>query len=191
MRYASTGAARSALRIIEGGLSQVRQAPLAGVRPTSALWWGGMAANLLSAAVLMLRGRQESTTLGPINAVSHWAYGKEALQQDDATLRHTATGAAIHAGSSLFWAALYDFVVVKPLLRRQPVASEPMAAAAPLLVGAAAVATVAAAVDLKLVPERLTPGFQHRLSNTSLVLTYAAFGVGLAVGGLLQLRGRR
>lgn len=190
MRYPSSGAARHALRIIEGGLGRVAHRPPAGLVPTSALWWGGMAANLLSAAVLMLRGRQESSTLAPINAVSHWAFGSKALQQDDASLRHTATGAAIHAGSSLFWAALYDVVVVKPLLRRLP-ANQPLRVAAPLVVGAAAVATVAAATDLKLVPERLTPGFQHRLSNTSLVLTYTAFGIGLAIGGLLQLRGRR
>lgn len=190
MHHASTGAARSALRIIEGGLGRVSQRPPHGLVPTSTLWWGGMAANLLSAAVLMLRGRQESTAMAPLNAVSQWVFGEQALRQDDASLRHTATGAAIHAGSSLFWAALYDLVVVKPLLRRMP-ADEPLRTAAPLLVGAAAVATVAAVTDLKLVPERLTPGFQHRLSHTSLALTYAAFGVGLAIGGLLQLRARR
>lgn len=165
--------------------------PPDGLRPTSALWWGGMAANLLSAAVLMWRGRAESTAVAPINAVSHWLFGREALRQDAPSARHTATGAAIHAGSSLFWSTMYDALVVKPALRRTTPDEDLLPAAAPLVVGAAAVATVAAVVDLQLVPERLTPGFQHRVGTGSLVLTYAAFGIGLAVGGLLQLRARR
>jgi hypothetical protein len=38
------------------------------------------------------------------------------------------------------------------------------------------------------VPERLTPGFERRLSNRSLVMVYAAFGAGLALAGLAALR---
>lgn len=152
---------------------------------------GGMAANLLSAGVLVWRGHAESTAAAPINAASQWLFGREALRQNAPSVRHTATGAAIHAGSSLFWSTVYDALVVKPALRRTAPGEDLLPAAAPLVAGAVAVATVAAVVDMQLVPERLTPGFQHRVSAGSLVLTYAAFGIGLAVGGLLQLRARR
>jgi hypothetical protein len=40
-------------------------------------------------------------------------------------------------------------------------------------------------VDFQLTPERLTPGFEHRLSHRSLAAVYGAFAVGLAVGALL------
>jgi hypothetical protein len=45
-------------------------------------------------------------------------------------------------------------------------------------------------VDLGLVPERLSPGFERRLSRPSTGLVYLSFGVGLALGGLLALRDR-
>jgi len=47
---------------------------------------------------------------------------------------------------------------------------------------------VAALVDLRLVPERLTPGFERRLSRRSLAWTYVGFGAGLALAGLLAQR---
>jgi len=51
---------------------------------------------------------------------------------------------------------------------------------------------VAAVTDFKLVPPRLTPGFEHRLSRGSGTVTYLAFGVGLALSGLwLEARRRR
>jgi hypothetical protein len=53
---------------------------------------------------------------------------------------------------------------------------------------ACAISAVAAVVDLKLVPKRLTPGFEARLSNRSLALVYAGFATGLALGGMLALK---
>ena len=65
----------------------------------------GAAAGSLSAAVLAWRGRVETgSPAAPVNAVSHWFWGREALGRDDATLDHTAAGAAVHYLSALFWA---------------------------------------------------------------------------------------
>jgi hypothetical protein len=55
------------------------------------------------------------------------------------------------------------------------------------LVDAAAVSALAAVVDLKLVPHRLTPGFQERLSSKSLALVYGSFAAGL-FAGMIALR---
>ena len=39
-----------------------------------------------------------------------------------------------------------------------------------------------------MVPERLTPGFEHRLSTGAMVATYAALAAGLVLGALLLAR---
>jgi hypothetical protein len=52
------------------------------------------------------------------------------------------------------------------------------------LLDAAAVTAVAAVVDFKVVPERLTPGFEKRLTPFSVTIAYGALAVGMALGGL-------
>jgi hypothetical protein len=96
-------------------------------------------------------------------------------------VRHTVVGQVTHHASSLLWAAVYAW-----LRGRRP------APTALNAVGdAAAVTALAAVVDLKLTPQRLTPGFERRMSSSGLAMVYASFGVGLALGGLAELRGRR
>ena len=130
----------------------------------------GTVASLLSAGMLALRGRREvRSASAPLNAPSHWLFGRSALHSDHLSLRHTLSGMLIHHGSSIFWALIYS-----RLLHRQRVQ--------PTL-GALLVAALAAWVDLMLVPERLTPGFERRLTHKSLVLVYAAFAFGLSLGG--------
>lgn len=139
----------------------------------------GLLAAVLSAAVLMWRGRTDAgSAAAPLNAISHWFWPRRALQRNDVSLKHTATGAAIHAASSVFWAALYSAI---RHLRPRPTAVN-------AITDAAALTTVAAVVDFKLVPERLAPGFEQRLERDSLVWVYAAFAVGLALGGIGALR---
>jgi hypothetical protein len=48
-------------------------------------------------------------------------------------------------------------------------------------------------VDYHVVPKRLTPGYEHRISSGALLATYGALAAGLALGALLlgeQRRGR-
>jgi hypothetical protein len=143
----------------------------------------GSAASLLSITALALLGRRDSgSALAPLNAPSHWLFGRRALRQDGASLRYTATGLLTHQLSALFWALFYE-----GLLHR----ARPGAPSAARQLGDAALVTAAAAVvDLLVVPERLTPGFEHRLSRGSLALVYAAFGIGLACGGMWVERRR-
>jgi hypothetical protein len=139
----------------------------------------GNLAGLVSTAVLLWRGRAESRrAVGPLNAPSHWVWDREALQQDRVDARHTLLGLAIHQASSLWWAAAFRAWLQR---RQRPT---------PAHVGGAAlaVAATAALVDLRLVPERLTPGFEHRLSRRSLALVYLGFAGGLALGALAAPR---
>ncbi len=136
----------------------------------------------LSAAMLMWRGRAETgSAAAPLNAVSHWLWPRKALQQDGASTRYTLTGTAVHFGAAALWCAAYELLRAR---RRRPTVANALA-------DAAAVTAVAAVVDLKCVPERLTPGFERRLSNPSLVIVYAAFAAGLALAGMAALPPRR
>lgn len=135
--------------------------------------WG---AALFSSAALAWRARVETgSPWTGFNAVSHVVHGKRALMVQRLTVSHTVLGAAVHGASAALWAVVFGWVAGRR--RRPPTVPE-------VLLDAAAVTAVAAVVDLKLVPERLTPGFERRLSRPGLALTYGALALGLAVGGL-------
>jgi hypothetical protein len=133
---------------------------------------GSTLAGTLSALALAWRGRRENaSSAAPLNAVSHWLWGDEALRHDDVSTRHTATGVLIHAASSVLWGTMFA------LLRSRRAESGGLG----IVVDATAVTATAAFVDLKVVPNRLTPGFERRLSPGGLVCVYAAFALGLAL----------
>lgn len=143
----------------------------------------GLGAGTLSMWTLVRRGRREgyppATTL---NAPSHWLYGDRALAQTEPSWRYTGSGALIHEASAVMWALLFE-----RLVSRQSRAPR----LATIAASAAVVTGVAAVVDLKLVPERLTPGFEHHLSGRSLVLVYASVAAGMALSGwLMRARAR-
>jgi hypothetical protein len=137
----------------------------------------GTLAGLFSAMVLLATGKRETgSAVAPVNAESHWLWGDESLRQDRPTWRHTLTGLVTHQLSTVFWATLYALVRGK----RGAVRSVPQA-----LLGGIATSAAAAAIDYTVVPKRLTPGFEHRLSPAAMVGVFAAIAGGIAVGSLL------
>ena len=142
---------------------------------------GGLAAAALSGLALAWRGRAETgSAAAPLNAPSQWLHGREALHEDGMTWRHTALGALVHGASSMLWAGLYE------LLRERRERRGSSTGAAAALADAAAVTAVAAVVDFKLVPDRLSPGFQHRLSQPAVLLAYATFAAGLLLANRIR-----
>ena len=139
----------------------------------------GTVASIASAIVLSLRGKAElGKSAAPVNGPSQWIWGLHAPYQDRFTLRYTVVGYGIHHVASVFWAIWYE------KLRHQfPPAETTTAVLAP------AVATTAAAyaVDFHCTPKRLTPGFERRLSQRSLLMVYGAFAIGLAATALMDL----
>jgi hypothetical protein len=134
----------------------------------------GSLASILSTAVLALAGlRQNRSAVAPINAASHWIWGDESLREDRATLRHTLLGLLTQHAASIFWAALYSRIYGhRPEAKQWPQA----------LAGAAATCAIAGVVDYMVVPKRLTPGYEHRLSTSAMVAVYAALAAGFALG---------
>ena len=143
----------------------------------------GTLASLTSTGALALRGKQEAgSVFAGTNAISHWLYGDKAFRRDGPSLQYTLVGYAIHHASAHFWASIFEQVAGK-VLDRKSVAST--------LAVSAAASAVACFVDYKLTPQRLRPGYEERVSKKSLALIYAAFGIGLAAGALINHRDGR
>jgi len=139
----------------------------------------GLLSGLVSAAALLWRGSSElRRAVAPINAPSHWVWGSRALRANQASWRYTGLGTATHLASAMLWGALFD------ALRRR----RKRLTTANAMADAAVVTATAACVDFVVVPKRLTPGFEHRLSKRGLIWVYAGFGVGLVMGAAITKR---
>ncbi len=130
----------------------------------------GVATTVAAAACGKIEGK---TAAAPINAVSHIVWGDEAATVDEVDPAHTLTGIALNSAAVLSWAALHELLL-----------GEEKNAAKSLL-GGVAVAALAYVTDYYVVPDRLTPGFEKRLSNGSLFGIYATLALSLGIGGIL------
>jgi hypothetical protein len=137
----------------------------------------GSVASVLSAAFLALAGHRECRhhPAAPVNAISHWIWDEPAFRADGASARHTLAGYAIHHAASVWWGVWHAKAWGTRAAAKRPL---------PALAGAAAAAAVACFVDYRMTPERLRPGFEHRLSTASLLGVYASFALGLALGSM-------
>ncbi|MCQ4163266.1 hypothetical protein [Tahibacter harae] len=152
----------------------VRDTPRPGL--VRAAWRSGAFAALgstLAAAALSRHFTRHAAST--TNATSHWLWDRAAFRVHRVTLRHTVAGYLIHHASSVFWALFFE-------AWRQ---RAPRRAATK----AATVAVTAALVDYRVVPRRLTPGFEAHLPRGAVALVYAAFALGLLAGS--RRRGTR
>ncbi len=135
----------------------------------------GSCASLLSTLALVKAGARRARALAPVNAISHWYWGHEALHRTRADLRHTVLGYLTHHAASVFWSAL--------LMRwlRQPGAPN---SAAGIVAASAGTSALACLVDFRFTPPRFTPGFEHEIDKPSIAGVYLAFAAGMALGAL-------
>lgn len=129
----------------------------------------GTVASVLSTATLaaMTRLNGHSAASGT-NATSHWLWGRRAWRRERTDLTHTGAGYAIHHACSVFWAC--GFAAWN---RLRPARTAVVAGRA------AAVSGLAALVDYRVVPRRLTPGFEAHLRPAPIAAVYVAFAAGL------------
>jgi len=134
----------------------------------------GTGASLVSALALAACSRRETgSALAGINAASHWAWGNDDARRNGFSWKHTALGALTHQAASMFWAWCFERLF----------ASRDRTVTLPKLLGeSAAMSAIAGVVDYTITPKRLTPGYELRVSNQSLVAVYLAFAAGLALG---------
>jgi hypothetical protein len=140
----------------------------------------GAVADLAVGAAIAVFGRRDSgSAIAPVNASSHALWGDEAAHVEQITLRHTLPGLLINAGAGIWWALVFQKLFGAASDRH----GLPAAVA-----GGAATAALSYIVDYHLVPRRLTPGWELRISRRSLFMSLGAMGAGLAAGALLAAR---
>jgi len=141
--------------------------------PKNVLICTGIATAGTTLAAALLGWKETSSYAAPLNATSHIAFGNDAATHDELSLRYTGVGFFINAAAMASWAALQEFAAGKWARKGAP--------ARALAVGAAT-ATIAYVTDYHVVPERLTPGFEKRLSSEALAAIYGVLAIGLALG---------
>ena len=141
-------------------------------------WKDGLLAGVATTAVVSALGRAEGMpAVAPLNAISHIAWGEKAANQNEPSLKYTATGIALNM------AAVGSRAGVQRSLF--PPGDEQVEPWRPLLQGMA-VSALAYVTDYYLVPKRFTPGFEKRLSPTSMAVVYGVLGLSLAARGCLR-----
>lgn len=134
-------------------------------------------ATLGTTVAAALWGRHENGSVAaPLNATSHILWGDRAARHDEIDLEHTAVGTGLNAGAMLAWSAVLEGLL-GPWVRRGSLAR---AATAGVAISALAYVT-----DYYLVPSRLTPGFEKRLSPFALGSIYAVLAGTLAAGAAI------
>ena len=133
---------------------------------------------VVTVAAAAFRGMTDSSSaVAPINATSHVVYGAEAGDVVALDWKHTMLGLAINAGASVFWATLYERLFGRAGNRSDVGRS---------LLGGGVVAALAYFVDYHLMPKRLTPGWEERVSVRSLAMIFGAMALSLPMRSILK-----
>lgn len=148
---------------------------------SDALVTGSVASVTSSAALMACSAINEGSAAGGLNGPSQWLWGEAEAYTREATLRHTATGYAIHHATSIFWALLHESVFGGSRARKPALQH---------CAEAAVSAVTAYVVDYHLTPPRLRPGFEKHVSPKGMVAVYAAFAAGLALTAIARDRRR-
>lgn len=148
----------------------------------------GTIAGIATALVASMAGRRETGSYAaPLNATSHVVWGDTAAWRNSPSLKYTGTGFLLNHLSAILWAGLYEKWFGRGSVRNSDTTALP--ASRPFLepvIGAAAVTAGAYITDYYLVPKRLTPGFEKRVSGKSLMAIYGVLAIGLAARDLLE-----
>lgn len=140
---------------------------------------GAISAATTSAYVAAAGARDTGSAIAPINATSHIAWGESAGDVETVDARHTLLGAALNLGACVFWAGFYERLFGRAADRGD---------VGTALLGGGLVAAAAYVTDYHLVPKRLTPGWESRITQTSLFGAYAVLALSLPLRGLLRRR---
>ena len=138
---------------------------------------GAIAAATTTATAALCGQLEDGRPVGPVNAVSHILWGDSAARRTQLSVKHTLTGAALNAAAVTSWAFVQEAVFGRK--RRRATIGE-------AALEGAAISTLAYVTDYHVVPDRLTPGFEKRLSNKSLATIYGVLAVSLAASALAR-----
>ncbi len=140
----------------------------------------GSIVSVFTLAAVALRGRADSgSAVAPINATTHVVYGPEAGTIEAPDLGHTLPGLAINAGASVLWAGVYERLFGRMADRGD---------LGKAVLGGGVVAGLAYLLDYHLLPKRLTPGWEERVSGRSLAMIFAVMAATLPIWSVARRR---
>jgi hypothetical protein len=134
-----------------------------------------IATTATTAAAIIISKAETNHLAAALNATSHILWGDQAAKHDHADLEHTVAGGALNASAMGAWAFVNELL---------PRARTPLGAIAK----GAIVSALAYVTDYVIVPKRLTPGFEKRLSPTGMLTMYATLAGALGLGEWLAQR---
>lgn len=140
---------------------------------------GAVAGLTTTVAAMALGQGEQRRPFAPINAVSHILFGDRAAHRSRASLKHTGSGLLLNLAAVTSWAMLHRLLFGRAIREGR---------VAPAIAGGIFTSLLAYFVDYYVVPKRLTPGFEKRLSNRSLFGIYAVLALALGLGSLLRKR---
>jgi hypothetical protein len=143
----------------------------------SAVSSGAISAVATAGSVSVAGTRDTGSAAAPINATSHIVWGESAGDFEGIDARHTLLGMILNAGACVFWATFYERYFGRAADRGE---------VGTALLGGGIVAAAAYVTDYHIVPKRLSPGWEHRLSRSSLAAAYAVLALSLTLRGLLR-----
>lgn len=136
---------------------------------------GSVASVVSTAALAALSAAETGRPFAAVNAASHWIWGRQAFRQDALTFRYSGTGYVIHHVASIAWGIM--------TARLFPHGHRTKATT---VIRDAILTSIAASIgDYVVVPKRITPGVDKRLSSLAVGVFYVAFAAGLAAGMML------
>jgi hypothetical protein len=141
----------------------------------------GLLAGAVLSAILAARGRVDrGSAAAPLNAPTQVVRGQAALEDTRFRPQVTGAGVLINLGGGVFWATAMELLFGRVLRS---------GGAGTALAAGAATSALAWIVDYHVVPYRLSPGFQERVSRESLLLAHGAFALCLGLGSWAVHRG--
>ena len=138
---------------------------------------GAVAAGTTAVCVTLAGKRDSGSAVAPLDATSHIAWGESAGSVETIDTHHTLLGVALHVGACVFWATFYEKYFGRAAERGE---------LGTALLGGGAVAAAAYVTDYHVVPKRLTPGWEYRISRRSLAMIYTVLALSLPLRGLLR-----
>lgn len=140
----------------------------------------GQIVGLTTTGAVALCGQiEDGDAVSPVNAISHIAYGDEAYDERDLSLKYTGTAIALNQCAVGSWALLHEIFFGRAQREGKLGVS---------LLGGGLVSLLAYLVDYHAVPDRLKPGFERHLMPRSLFFIYLVLALSLGLGGKTSSR---
>jgi hypothetical protein len=146
-------------------------------RATNVLISAGLTTAATTGAALIISKLETGSAAAGLNATSHIVWGDEAASVDHFAPKYTVVGGLLNAGAMLAWSVFHELMPQKP-------------GALGALSKGMLTSGVAYLTDYRVVPGRLTPGFEKRFSPRGMSWMYGVLGAAFALAGGLTARRR-